>query len=321
MMAESLITAAASVLRLGEPTTTPTRLAPPLLAAMAFLIAIACLLANAPAVEAAQTNLTLICPSDGIGDPQLADPTGKSVPISDPQVKAVAAETCRAGAAGDQSTAVHIVNGRVVPIYVSFTVKITNKVHVRGPITWGAGCVALPSGGVMIPAGITCAAKVRSTGQETRFCAVLNQPAPADCFDAQANHQTMVETNFEPASNGGCFGLGNCVWYDISVIPSFCTDSLWTQNHCANTGGASYNLPVQLTCNGVPTYTCQGPGSGAYGSAQYPSNCGVPTATCNGSPQKQCKNAYFYPDPPNQPNAGCYGGKNVVFTVTFLRGS
>ena len=40
-------------------------------------------------------------------------------------------------------------------------------------------------------------------------------------MNAQTQHLTMVETNFEAASNSGCFNSGAaCVWYDISVIPS-----------------------------------------------------------------------------------------------------
>ena len=131
----------------------------------------------------------------------------------------------------------------------------------------------------------------------------------------------MVETNFEPASNPGCFNKGNCVWFDISVIPSTCTDTLWKANQCAGTGGAAYNLPVSVACNGNTIYTCQGPASTKYGTANYPSMCGNPNAICQGS--ANCLNAYFYPmfDPPEnqyQPNTACLSGQTL--TVNFLAG-
>ena len=179
-----------------------------------------------------------------------------------------------------------------------------------------------------INAGQTCTASVDTSSSSSRFCAATNA-APANCMDAQTQHLTMVETNFEAASNSGCFNSGAaCVWYDISVIPSTCTDALWKQNQCANTGGASYNLPVTLACSGNPSepvYTCQGPTNGTYGPENYPSKCGNPNATCAaGTPN--CTNGvstYFYPmfDPPEstyQPNAVCVKGS---LSISFLPGS
>ena len=93
--------------------------------------------------------------------------------------------------------------------------------------------------------GATCAAAAVYDSSESRFCAVAaaaGTPIP-NCANAQANNLTIVETTFQPASTPGCFGKGNCVWYDISIIPSTCTDTLWKLNQCAGTGGASYNLP------------------------------------------------------------------------------
>jgi hypothetical protein len=219
-------------------------------------------------------------------------------------------------ASASESAPVNIVNGRSTSIFVGFTAND----HNPGPITWGAGCTA-SGAGAEIAAGATCVATVSSNAVPSRFCAALNQ-VPTDCFNAQANNQTMVETNFEPASNSGCFNKGNCVWFDISVIPSTCTDALWQQNQCADTGGASYNLPVAVACNSVPIYTCQGPPGTTYGPANYPGNCGNPNSTCTGTPT--CQNAYFYPmfDPPEnkyQPNTVCLSGQ--ALTVTFLSGS
>lgn len=226
---------------------------------------------------------------------------------------------------------VSIVNSQAAAIYVSFT----TLTQAPGALTWnssGSGCVNTGKGAnaayTQINPGQTCVASVDTSNSSSRFCAALNA-APANCMNAQAQHLTMVETNFEAASNPGCFNSGAaCVWYDISVIPSTCTDTLWKQNQCSNTGGASYNLPVTLACSGnsaEPVYTCQGPASGAYGPENYPSKCGNPNATCaTGTPN--CTNGvstYFYPmfDPPEnayQPNAVCVKGS---LSINFLSGS
>ena len=125
---------------------------------------------------------------------------------------------------------VSIVNGQAVPIYVSFTTLN----QAPGTITWnssGSGCVQTGKGPnaayTQINAGQTCTASVDTSSSSSRFCAATNAP-PANCMNAQAQHLSMVETNFEAASNPGCFSSGAaCVWYDISVIPSTCTDALW----------------------------------------------------------------------------------------------
>lgn len=229
------------------------------------------------------------------------------------------------------ATPVNIVNNNSAPIYVSFT--LLN--HTAGPIKWnssGSGCSktgATPAAAfTLIEPGTTCSATVDSAAGSSRFCAKTGNTAPDDCMNAQTEHLTMVESNFESASNPGCFGKGDCVWYDISVIPSTCTDALWKSNQCANTGGAAYNLPVTLSCSGMPTYTCQGPQNKTYGSENYPSNCGNPNGKCavgtfpNGAACVNGVSAYFYPmfvPPENayQPNAVCLSG---TLTVTFLSG-
>ena len=151
---------------------------------------------------------------------------------------------------------VSIVNSQAVPIYVSFTTLN----QAPGVITWnssGSGCANTGKGAnaayTQINAKQTCTASVDTSSSSSRFCAALDK-APANCMNAQTQHLTMVETNFEAASNSGCFNSGAaCVWYDFSVIPSTCTDTLWKQNQCANTGGASYNLPaLAASCLGVP---------------------------------------------------------------------
>ena len=225
-----------------------------------------------------------------------------------------------------QGIPVSLVNNRTVPIQVNFT--LLN--HANGPITWGVGCektgtTAFSSYATIDP-GKTCSATVDPSAGSSRFCATLGN-VPTDCMNGQANHLTLIETNFEAASAPGCFGKGACVWYDISVIPSTCTDALWKSSRCENTGGASYNLPVKLASSRnppEPIYDCKGPPNKKYGSENYPSNCGNPNAKCaTGTPS--CHNgvsAYFYPmfDPPEnayQPNAVCLSG---TFTATFLTG-
>ena len=226
---------------------------------------------------------------------------------------------------------VTITNSQAAAIFVSFTTLN----QTAGVITWnsvGSGCVntgkSATAAYTQINANQTCTALVDTSSSSSRFCAALNAP-PANCMSAQTQHLTMVETNFEAASNAGCFNSGAaCVWYDISVIPSTCTDTLWKQNQCANTGGASYNLPVTLACSGnsaEPVYTCQGPVNGTYGPENYPSKCGNPNATC-ATGTSGCTNgvsAYFYPmfDPPEngyQPNAVCVKGN---LSISFLSGS
>jgi hypothetical protein len=86
----------------------------------------------------------------------------------------------------------------------------------------------------------------------------------------------------------------------------------------ANTGGASYNLPVSVASSGQLTYTCKGPPSGTYGNSNYPSNCGNPTASCVGN-VPTCDNAYFFPTPSPQPNSEAQPGQILV--ITFLAGS
>lgn len=164
----------------------------------------------------------------------------------------------------------------------------------------------------------------------SRFCAI-DRPSSAvtglDCYVAQTYHLTMVETTFRP-SGGSCANNGkDCVYFDISLIPSNCTDTLWQQNRCTNTGGAAYNLPVGLICGGQERYTymCRGPVgriSRLYPSAIYPTNCGrpYPQSTCTGY-SSECNNAYFYPmftyGSAYQPTSACFG---TPFIIAFLNG-
>ncbi len=265
-------------------------------------------------------NLIVVCPGAKSTYPMFRDvDTGRSFRIVDPRQRALAAKACESAPPefGTANGNVNIVNQRATSLYVSFT----QQNHAPGLITWGSNCTA-SGAGVTIAPGQTCFATVPSSAGITRFCAALDA-APADCFDAQVNHQTMVETNFQSGSAPGCFNQGNCVWYDVSVIPSFCTDALWKLNQCAGTGGASYNLPVAMACNDVTTFICQGPADGTYGTEDYPKNCGNPNASCVGN-QASCVNAYFFPmfyPPENKygPNVPCLAGKTLG--IIFMAGS
>lgn len=233
------------------------------------------------------------------------------------------------GHAVADSTQIKITNSRDSNVWVSFT-----NTQGAGKIVWKTGCsktgATTKASYTMIKPGQTCIADVDSSNGSSRFCAA-KKSAPATCWEAQTNHQTLLETNFEPASAPGCFGQGSCVWYDISVIPSACTDEAWRANQCENTGGASYNFPVSMSCEGnsaMPTYVCKGPKSTKYGSANYPSNCGNPHATCavgtspGGNPCVDGVATYFFPmfTPPEnayQPNAVCLKGS---LAMKFLAG-
>jgi len=297
--------------------TTPVRKPGRLALAAVLALATAPLWAPAAATPAkADQDLKLVCPKNG-GDPVYRNRTnGNTIAITDPQHKALAAASCGTDdAAAAQTSTVRIVNGRTTPIYVGFTVG-----NAPGPITWGAGCVKKGTG-AMIAKGGTCVATVVNNNASSRFCAALK--GVPNCGSAQVNHQTLIETIYQPSSAGGCFNKGKCVWFDISVIPKSCTDALWDKNKCAGTGGASYNLPVSVACASKTIYTCRGPVSAKYGPSMYPSNCGNPySTTAGGGPNNQ--NAYFYPmfDPPEsnyQPNTVCLAGQPL--TIRFLSGS
>ena len=227
---------------------------------------------------------------------------------------------------------VSIVNNQSASIFVSFTLGDAN--HSPGDINWGNGCTNTGTSAhasfATIPKNGTCTATVspvlnaQQQPTNSRFCASLTA-APDDCMNAQAEHLTMIETIFAVYNPPYvCSNKLNCVFYDISVIPQYCTDALWKSNKCAGTGGAAYNLPVQLSCSGQPTYTCQGPATTDYGPENYPGNCGDPScATATGGCGSYKIPAYFYPmfvPPENvyQPGAYCLNGN--ALTITFLAG-
>eukprot|EP01123_Difflugia_compressa_P005678 TRINITY_DN176_c0_g1_i1.p1 TRINITY_DN176_c0_g1~~TRINITY_DN176_c0_g1_i1.p1 ORF type:complete len:221 (+),score=45.33 TRINITY_DN176_c0_g1_i1:51-665(+) len=185
-------------------------------------------------------------------------------------------------------TNVNFVNQNGSPVYLSF--------NRNQYVSWGGSCSP------PFQPGTTCYSSVSSSAGSSRYCASTG--GLPDCNAAQNNHQTLVETNF--VSNG--------VWVDISVIPSGCTTGDWWNNGCANTGGASYNLPVKVDCDGHE-FVCRGPP----GNNGYPTNCGTTNGGCIGNARNdpsQCNQAYFFPAPNLEPVYFCTGD----VTITFLDG-
>jgi hypothetical protein len=310
----------------------PGRLLPPLGPALqrrAFLIhglwfllfAVAYVLAAPHPVSAAAGDWVLVCPQGASGEPQFRDQRGTLIPILDPGERAIAARACNLSAPSPAGNVnVTVTNSGANTIYVAFTNYSTQQ---PGQITW-TNCSVVNNQVVIAGGNTTCNASVPATAGIARFCAFTSEVAAGqspNCNLAQTYNQTIIETNFGTGANGVCYPttISSCVWYDISVIPQNCTPAAWSQNYCANTGGASYNLPVSIASSGQPTYTCQGPPSGTpYGNANYPSNCGIPTASCVGN-IPTCDNAYFWPTPSPQPNSEAQSGQTLV--ITFLAGS
>jgi hypothetical protein len=217
--------------------------------------------------ESLDPDLVLSCPQGNAAEPRLKNQkTGKTFPIADARLRAVATKACSVAAPSpaEQGT-VHIVNTRGAAIWVSFS---------GSSINWKEGCAAsgYPGTVKILPSG-TCEATVPSTNTASRFCA-SPIAGSLDCSNAQQNHQTLTEANFQP----NCFSTqSSCIWYDICVIPLngapylYCTDCAWKGNaclsppptnaktYCANTGDVAFNLPVELSCSQEPTYTCRGP--------------------------------------------------------------
>jgi len=214
-------------------------------------------------------------------------------------------------------------------LYVSFAVQPGRIAQ----ILWSPACERF-NDQVRLGPGQSCSASIPSSVGPSRFCAAEN-PAPAgrgpNCNDAELQNQTVIQTNF---TNGqGCRPMtqASCLWYNISIAAENCTNCDWNADNCKDTGGAAYNVPVQLSCRSGPTFTCRGPVAplGVYG-VNYPTNCGTPfnQPTCIGGPNGACQQAFFYPMSTSgacaypasrpQPIGQCQQGEALV--VTFLEG-
>lgn len=222
-----------------------------------------------------------------------------------------------------------VANSGQRPLYIAFSVQPGKP----GPVVWSKNCERF-NDQVYLPPGESCKATVQSSVGSSRFCAAENPVPPGktpNCYAAQRDNLTMIETNF--TSGNGCdpTNQSSCVWYDISIVPESCTNCEWAANNCNNSGGASYNVPVQLSCNNAMSFMCRGPiGTiGTFG-AKYPVNCGTPLnqPACAGGVNAACVQAYFfpmstagacqYPASKPQPIAQCPQKETLV--VNFLGG-
>ncbi len=238
----------------------------------------------------------------------------------------VPARATRPRAGAEQTQTVQIRNQRGETIYVTCSEGIT---AATGPcnLTWGAGCSAQGQGALGIHAAIapgsTCAVAVDTSTGPSRLCAADSLGEIPDCWQAQWNHVTLLETNFTASE----------VFYDLSIIPlNFgdpgCLNAQWQSDYCNASGQASYNLPLSVGCSSdATTYsTCQGPVSDTWGTGNlYPGNCGNPPQT----PSESCVCgqctlcnvvAFFYPtaglpEGSQTPVRSCALGSTLVATV------
>src|SRR5262249_19584491 len=151
--------------------------------------------------QSLDADLVLLCPEGGTTQPQFQNQkTGRVFPISDPRLRAIAAQACRptlpgAGESGD----VNIVNNTGRTIYVGFTPQAGSS------ITWGSGCLSPIKGlTVEVRPNTACQAAVTDhvANPGSRFCAATSLPPVSsgmppiglDCSMAQQNHQTLIET-------------------------------------------------------------------------------------------------------------------------------
>lgn len=213
-------------------------------------------------------------------------------------------------------------------LYVAFSVEPGRP----GPVVWSNGCERF-NDQVYLPQGQSCAASVPSGTGASRFCAAGSPQPPGktpNCFTAQRDNLTIIETNFAGGSGCNPATQKSCVWYAVNVTPEDCTYALWSKNKCGpapvaggvgDTSGAAYNVPVRLACGRQPPLTCRGPIDTATG---YPAHCGTPgSKTCIGGLNPSCVQAYFHPmtrAPADvlRPTLQCRQGETLV--VQFLAG-
>ncbi len=228
-----------------------------------------------------------------------------------------------------------IKNERSVPIHMTCTKGDANN-HcwtAQSPcdLTWGQGCTSTGSGALgsytTIAANSECELLVDSSTGCSRLCASENAADIPDCWKAQWNKVTLMETNFTRSE----------VFYDISIIPlnwadpmpPGCDDNQYSKDYCHSSGPASYNLPVSLKCGSEPGFfTCKGPAQSWATSDNYPANCGNPpqteAATRVCGKHTPCNvTAFFYPmagyaEGTNTPVRAC--GIQSTFIATILDG-
>ena len=232
---------------------------------------------------------------------------------------------------GTQVQLVQIKNERFETIYVTCSEGIT---AATGPcvLAWGDGCTSQGQGSLGVHAsiapGATCAVAVAATTGPSRLCAAASLAQVPDCWQAQWNHVTLLETNFTASE----------VFYDISVIPlNFgkpgCFNAQWESDYCNSSGQAAYNFPLSVGCStdAATYFTCQGPPSDKWGAeVMFPGHCGDPpqnpTDSCVcGQCATPCNVvAFFYPmaglpEGTQTPVRSCALSGQLV--ATFLEGN
>jgi hypothetical protein len=229
--------------------------------------------------------------------------------------------------------ALAIANQRQSAIYVTCSSGIF---AATGPctLTWGSGCQSNGQSDkgiyAIVAPGTTCQVSVASSTGPSRLCASETSADVPDCWQAQWNHVTLLETNFTTSE----------VFYDLSIIPlNFgtpgCFNDQWEQDFCNASGQASYNLPVSFGCSLDPAvyFTCQGPASQKWGAMNlYPGTCGNPPKALDDPSLCVCGQAcspcnvttFFYPmatlpEGTKTPVRSC--ASTGTLEATFLAGS
>ena len=136
----------------------------------------------------------------------------------------------------------------------------------------------------------------------SRFCGrdiarlhgILNCWAAQSHLAPQHDYRDLISCSI---ANLATRRIRTCVFYDVSVIPSELHRRPVRRRKrlLPGTGGASYNLPVKVSCPGEPTFTCQGPDR--------------QTALCRGRLSFDVRN----------PDASCIGNFRTVSTAISLQ--
>src|SRR5262249_22810711 len=136
-----------------------------------------------------------------------------------------------AHAASPPTFPLSVVNSQGTTIYVSFN-QYPSGAPYQG--TWKqtggpSGSCTLQAGQLVMKAGATCTTAVNTNFGISRICASeVYRPSGFNCANAQQHNRTLIELNFGNNQATGCIGSdAACTWYDISVVPSSCTNCTW----------------------------------------------------------------------------------------------
>ena len=103
-----------------------------------------------------------------------------------------------------------IQNQQAQTIYVAFTLGAG---QAPGAINWGSCSGYVSNNQAALPSGTTCNTVVPTSSGSSRFCASTSSMGTTpNCYNGQANHQTLVETTFGAfASNCYPTSMASCV--------------------------------------------------------------------------------------------------------------